>query len=40
MATNANQSGWDLTLAVPSAKQAAELWTAKLQGEYEVLTSS
>jgi WD40 repeat protein len=37
MATNANQSGWDLTLAVRSAKQATELWTKKLMRDYEVL---
>jgi WD40 repeat protein len=37
MATNANQSGWDLTLAVPSAEEAAALWTKKLKRDYEVV---
>jgi WD40 repeat protein len=37
IATNANQSGWDLTLAVASAKLAAELWLKKLQPNYEVV---
>jgi WD40 repeat protein len=37
MATNANQSGWDLTLAVASAKLATDLWLNKLQPNYEVV---
>jgi len=37
MAVNANQSGWDLSLAVPSAKLAAELWTKKLAQEYKII---
>jgi WD40 repeat protein len=37
MGVNANQSGWDLTLATPSAQEAARLWTQKLQKDYEVV---
>jgi WD40 repeat protein len=37
MGVNANQSGWDLTLAVPSAREAAALWTQKLQKDYDVV---
>jgi WD40 repeat protein len=37
VAVNANQSGWDLTLAVPSARKAATLWMQKLQKDYEVI---
>ena len=37
MAVNANQSGWDLTLAVPSAERATELWSNKLRDAYDVV---
>jgi hypothetical protein len=32
---NANQSGWDLSFAVPSAADAAELWKAKLESDLD-----
>jgi WD40 repeat protein len=35
---NANQSGWDLTSAVPSARRAADIWTAMLKSSYSVTT--
>ena len=37
MAVGANESGWDLSLALPSAQLAGQIWADKLRDIYEVI---